>query len=62
MICGAKWSSLAVAVACIIVTQLWIVSLVYRCNWYVIKVWADVKMMPADAAKLAVGFIQRGGE
>jgi hypothetical protein len=39
-----------------LVVQLWLVSLVYRCIWFVIKTWADIKNLPVSAAKLAVAF------
>lgn len=34
----------------------WMVSLMYRCIWFVVKTWADIKNLPVSAAKLAVVF------
>jgi hypothetical protein len=40
----------------VIVLMLWLVSLMYRCIWFVVKTWADIKNLPASAAKLAIAF------
>lgn len=50
------------ALANVGLAQIWAIALTFRCSWFVIKVWADIKMMPAEAAKLAVGFVQQGPE
>lgn len=34
----------------------WAVTLMYRCIWFVIKTWTDIKMLPVSAAKLAISF------
>lgn len=38
---------------------LWLISLVYRTMFFIVKVWADIKGLPADAARLAVSFVQQ---
>lgn len=40
----------------VVVLMLWLVSLMYRCIWFVVKTWADIKQLPVSAAKLAVAF------
>lgn len=48
-----------VAAANIVLAQLWVVSLVFRCSFFVLQMRAEINTMPAAAAKLALSF-QRG--
>lgn len=43
------------------VVLLWLVCLAFRCSWFVIQVWSSMKLLPEDAARLAIAF-QRGGQ
>ena len=40
----------------ILVLMVWVVSLVFRCIWFIVKTWADIKMLPVSAGRLAVAF------
>jgi len=42
-------------------TLLWAIVLVFRCCWFVLQTLAELKNMPAHAAKLAVAFSRTGG-
>jgi uncharacterized membrane protein len=54
---AATWHGfLAAALVSLLLFQLWLVSLAYRCIWFVIKVWGDIKNLPNDAAKLTLAF------
>jgi hypothetical protein len=46
------------SVLTLILLMLWIISLIYRTIWFIVKQWADIKLLPAQAAKLAVAFTQ----
>lgn len=57
-----SWRVLAVvAVFCLALLLLWMVSLMYRCIWFVIKTWADIKQLPISAAQLAISFTRGSG-
>lgn len=36
---------------------LWIVSLVFRCAWFVLKAHADIAMLPYSAARIAAAYL-----
>ena len=48
-----------VALANLALTQIWAISLVFRCSFFVLQMRAEINTMPAAAAKLALSF-QRG--
>lgn len=37
---------------------IWIISLIFRCSWFVLRLNADVATMPDEAARIAVAFLQ----
>ena len=43
-----------------LIMQVWLIILVIRSMWFTVQVMADIKMMPSDAAKLALRFSQQG--
>lgn len=47
------------AVAAIGMTLIWLVALTYRAIWFVLQIMAEIKLMPSNAARLALAF-QRG--
>ena len=38
------------------VLMFWVLVVLFRCMWFVIQLMADMKMLPASAAKLALQF------
>lgn len=46
-------------VACLLF-QVWTISVLYRCMDFVLQVRASQEMLPYDAARVAVGFMQGG--
>jgi hypothetical protein len=45
---------------CCLLLLIWLVMLAYRCMDFVLQVRAIQEMMPYDAARIAVGFMQGG--
>jgi hypothetical protein len=35
----------------------WIISLVFRCSWFVLRLNADIATLPTDAARIAVAYL-----
>ena len=48
-----------VAIGNLAVAQVWTISLIFRCSFFVLQMRAEINTMPAAAAKLALSF-QRG--
>lgn len=48
---------LFVFLASISLKLFWLVSLVFRCSWFVLKAHADIAMLPQDAARIAVAYL-----
>ena len=44
----------AAMIGSLVATQAWIISLVYRCMWFVLITYSEMKVLPDTAAKLAV--------
>jgi hypothetical protein len=36
---------------------IWIVSLAFRCSWFVLRVHADIAMLPHESARIAASFL-----
>lgn len=52
--------ALLTAIAMIGLLQVWIILLVYRCLFFIVQTRADINLMPAAAAQLAIAY-QAGG-
>jgi hypothetical protein len=37
--------------------SVWLISLVFRCSWFVLRVNADIATMPQESARIAVAFL-----
>lgn len=37
---------------------IWIISLIFRCSWFVLRLNADIAVMPEESARIAVAFLQ----
>ena len=51
---------IAGALVNISVTQFWLISLAYRCAFFVLQTRADVNLLPMEAARLALGYMTGG--
>ena len=51
---------IALALANIVFTQFWLISLVYRCAWFVLQTRADINLLPFESARLAANFMTGG--
>lgn len=51
---------LTTAVSMLVMFQLWLILLLYRCLYFIIQTRADINLMPEQAAKLALLY-QAGG-
>lgn len=40
------------------VKLVWLIFLVFRCSWFVLRLNADVAVMPEESARIAVAFLQ----
>jgi len=36
---------------------IWLISLVFRCSWFVLKAHADIAMLPNASARIAVAYL-----
>jgi hypothetical protein len=45
---------------CCLIMLVWLVMLAYRCMDFVLQIRASQEMLPYDAARIAVGFMQGG--
>jgi hypothetical protein len=45
---------------CCLILLIWLVMLAYRCMDFILQVRAAQEMLPFDAARVAVGFMQGG--
>jgi len=45
---------------CCLILLIWLVMLAYRCMDFILQVRASQEMLPFDAARVAVGFMQGG--
>jgi hypothetical protein len=41
----------------IVIMLAWIISLVFRCSWFVLRLNADVALMPEQSARIAVAYL-----
>jgi len=48
---------LAVLMASIMFKLIWLISLVFRCSWFVLKAHADIAMLPNASARIAVAYL-----
>lgn len=44
------------AIACLYVLLLWCIMVCYRASWFALQTLAEMKLLPASAAKLALRF------
>jgi small-conductance mechanosensitive channel len=51
---------IAMILANIVFTQFWLISLVYRCAWFVLQTRADINLLPFESARLAANFMTGG--
>jgi len=51
---------LACVIGVLLILCVWLIILVFRCCWFVLQTLAELKNMPAHAAKLAVAFSRTG--
>lgn len=47
---------LAAALLSVVLMQVWVVILIYRCMVFVLDLHADISLMPEAAARIVVGF------
>lgn len=45
---------------CCLISAIWMIMLAYRCMDFIIQLRAVMEMLPYDAARIAVGFMQGG--
>jgi len=45
---------------CCLILLVWCVMLLYRCMDFVLQIRASQEMLPHDAARIALGFMQGG--
>lgn len=50
--------SAALAVLAAVVLQLWILAVLYRVGWILVKVWHDQSLMTVEAARIAVKMLR----
>ena len=48
---------LAVFLASISLKLVWLISLIFRCSWFVLKMHADIAMLPTTSARIAVAYL-----
>lgn len=36
---------------------IWIISLIFRCSWFVLRVHADIATLPQESARIAVAYL-----
>ena len=51
---------IVLSLANISTTQFWLISLVYRCAWFVLQTRADINLLPFESARLAANFMTGG--
>jgi uncharacterized PurR-regulated membrane protein YhhQ (DUF165 family) len=49
---------IALLLATILILLVWIVSLVFRCSWFVLRLNADIATLPDQSARIAVAYLQ----
>lgn len=42
----------------IVMLLFWIAALIFRCSWFVIRMQADINLLPSEAARIAVAYLQ----
>jgi hypothetical protein len=47
---------LALAVVNVVLAQLWLIALAYRCLVFILDLHADISLMPEAAARIVLGF------
>jgi hypothetical protein len=52
---------IAVVLVDIFISQLWLISLVYRCSCFVLETQADINLMPESAARIVAGYFSMNG-
>jgi hypothetical protein len=54
------YTLLSTGVCTVILLQIWLVMLVYRCMDFVLVTRADINLMPVSAARMAIAYFQAG--
>ena len=49
---------IALLLATILILLVWIVSLIFRCSWFVLRLNADIATLPDQSARIAVAYLQ----
>lgn len=48
---------LVVLCASICLKLVWLISLIFRCSWFVLRLNADIAMLPSASARIAVAYL-----
>lgn len=48
---------IVILLASISLKLLWLISLIFRCSWFVLKAHADIAMLPNASARIAVAYL-----